>query len=597
MISRGMHVAAKTATGSHFKTGGKSAVPFFRSVIVPAPKRAAMLGSTTGSRLHPTTDDALILPEAGFRRRSDAWLARFAAWLERRSGSVAAALLLVALLAALGIASRSPIWYDEIVSLFIARLPAWHDIWSLYALGRDTTGPIPSFVARLGLYLPFPPELSLRIPFMLAFLCMCAGIYIFVRRRYPAGYALAALMLPMTLPILWFDMTLARAYALMLGAAGLALCCWQSAADDRARPWSVVGLWLALATAIAAHFFAIFLFVPFAAGQWVRDWARRRADGPVWLAILLFPAGYLVVLPGAERARSYYADGFGAASIRYVYTPYRELYGSFGWVAASILMIVALGLIWWGRAGADSSPRDSERFQGFSKAEWVLSATLMLLPVYATPASKLLGVYSDRYVVTFYIGFILFVVACVAEALSRQTRAGSIAFMTILLCASVARTHEALDGVGALLHPHQVHADATAQVLSRPWVRSLPANSLPLVMDPFNYLQYIYYGGPAFRSRAYSLVEDSNLQDPALRRKDLFQINMELLPPALPVHATAISDFLVHHRHFLVLTRFDESEWLPDYLLRRQASKGDLAITLLFRDPAATLLDVQMKTP
>ena len=87
-------------------------------------------------------------------------------------------------------------------------------------------------MARAGSHLPLAQEIRVRLPFIAAFLCMCTGIYIFIGRRYPAGYALAGLLFALTLPSLFFYMTEARAYAMMLGGVSLGMVFWQSAAEQ-----------------------------------------------------------------------------------------------------------------------------------------------------------------------------------------------------------------------------------------------------------------------------------------------------------------------------------------------------------------------------
>jgi Dolichyl-phosphate-mannose-protein mannosyltransferase len=531
-------------------------------------------------------------------RRLDAWTAFMAESLQKCSGRVAVAVLFFMQIVAIGVASRKPLWYDEVVTAFTASLPSWRDLWRFYALGLDTTGPVPSLAARLGLRLPLAPEISLRLPFMLAFLCMSAGMYVFVRRRYAPGYALAALAIPMMLPDLFFYITEARAYALMLGAASLASCCWQAALDGKARPWSVVGLWIALAAAIAAHFFAIFLFIPFAAGQLTRDLTVRRVDWSVWLAILFFPAGYLVDLPGARRAHVYYANVFGHASVQYLYAPYRDMFRSFGWIATSVLLVLTVWLMRRWPSDSSAAAADSKRFKGFSRAEWVFSGTLALLPVYLALGSTALGVYRQIYALTFYIGFVLVVVAGLSEAARRRAGAGVAVFVTLLLCAFVAKAHAAVDGVHALLHPHGIHADLAAKELSASWARRAQGVSLPVALDPNTYLAFQYYAGADLVHRIYLLVQDEN--DPAFKSRipieEQHKRNMELFSQMLPVRATGFDDFLAQHNHFLIETHFDTQEWLPFYLLDREKTKGDLSITLLVYDPGGgSLLDVQVK--
>jgi hypothetical protein len=530
------------------------------------------------------------------RNAPDGRLDRIALWLERRSAVLAAALLAAMLLVAIGGAAHKVLWYDELVTTFTASLPTWGAIWRFYASGLDTTGPVQSFVARLGLGLPLAPEIAVRLPFMVAFLCMCAGMYGFVRRRYAAGYALAALAMPMVLPALFQYIIEARAYALMLGATGLGLNFWQAAAAGKARPWSILGLWLALASAIAAHFFAIFLLVPFAAAQLAQDWPRRRPDWLAWLALLLFPAGFLPFLHGAEMARVYYAARFHAKpGPRFIEVPYRELYTSYGWIIISVLLLLAVWLL-LSETGHEESGRESApASQGFTRAEWILVGSLALLPVYEVLGSVVLGVDRPQYAIEFYVGFIVAVVAAFAEVVRRRRPAGALALIAVLVCAVGGCAHNAFSGIQALLHPSRVHAAAVAQVEARPWMQHLPDSPLPVALDCNSYMDLAYYGTPQFHQRAYALVDPAGFDDPANKESVTNQQNMMLFSRMLPIHYEDIDGFLARNPHFIAVTSFDEHEWLPSYLLNRQRTKGDLTVTMIFYDAAGSLLDVQMK--
>ncbi|MGC2209898.1 MAG: hypothetical protein WA532_07275 [Candidatus Korobacteraceae bacterium] len=148
-----------------------------------------------------------------------------AAWLERHA-RLAAALLAFLLLIAIGVAAHKLFWYDELITGFTASLPTTGDLLRFYSDGLDTTSPVASLLAHAGMHLP---ELAVRFPFMLAFLGAPVGLYGFMRRRYSAGYALAALVFPLAFPGFAYFMTEARAYALMMrgrrpGHVFLAVC-------------------------------------------------------------------------------------------------------------------------------------------------------------------------------------------------------------------------------------------------------------------------------------------------------------------------------------------------------------------------------------
>lgn len=526
----------------------------------------------------------------------DEYLDPLAAWLERHSTLAAAVLLAGFLLIAIGFAAHKLFWYDELITVFTASLPTVGDLLRFYSTGLDTTSPIASLVARAGMHLPLPPELAVRLPFMLAFLCICLGLYGFVRRRYSAGYALAALAFPLAIPTLAYFMSEARAYALMLGAISLAMYLWQTAAEGKARPWSVLGLWLALAFAIAAHFFAVFLFVPFAAAQFAQDRARMRPDWPVWLALLLFPAGFLPFLQGTERASKYYLAAFHAKpNLSNMRIPYRDIYVTSAWLTVSVLLLLALWWLFHESKSPDASPRPEPPSTGFTRPEWVFAIVLTLLPVYVVIFSMKLGVFRQQYTMSFYIGFILLVVGGLAEILRRRAAAGALALLVVLVPVAATNAKSALGGLKALTHLSRIHSADAAQAMDLQWLQTADATSLPMALDFNSYISLDYYGTPELRQRIYALTDEAEYGYPKYHLAVSDQQNFKLFSRMLPVHYTEIDDFLAQHPHFLVRTSFDEHEWLPDYLLRRQKTKGDLTITILSNDDSGTLLEIQMK--
>jgi len=526
----------------------------------------------------------------------DARWTALAVRLDRRSRLFALGILLYILLAAIGIASRKLLWADDLVTLLTSRMRTFGEIWRFYKDGLDTTGPVQSLVGHIGMKLPLPTEIGLRLPFILAFLCMCLCIYGFVRRRYPASNALAALIMPVLFSELYYFMTAARAYALVLCATGLALMFWQNASEGKMRAWNALGLWLALASAIAAHFFAVFLFVPFAAGQLAQDLSRKRPDWPVWLAILTFPLGFLPVLPAALNASANFRTTFHAKpGLRNFEISYRGVYTSYGWVVVSVFLILAVWLLYRELRGGSHLDAALPEARGFTRPEWVLIGALVLLPLYEALGSMAIGVFEDKFAIPFYIGLILAISGAFAEITKRRAAAGAMAFAAMLCCAIAAQGHAAAVGIDALLRPSKVAAREAAEVTSAPSMQIATTSPLPVITDFFTYIGEDYYGSAELRQRLYVPIDSADYGNPEYRYTLTGQQCTRLFARMLPIQTGEIDTFVEQHHHFLLLTHFDGHEWLPIYLLDRQRTKGDLSITLLVADPSGNLLDVQTK--
>src|ERR1017187_3173987 len=129
-----------------------------------------------------------------------------------------------------------------------------------------------------------------------------------------------------------------RPYGLMLGLYSLALLGWQVAIRESGnreqgtgnslRPWALVGLAVALAETINAHYFGILLLVPVCAAEGFRTLQRRRIDWAVCGAILLGMAAFLTTRPFLKAAgefRNNYYNG-GTVGLLDIMRAYRSIF-------------------------------------------------------------------------------------------------------------------------------------------------------------------------------------------------------------------------------------------------------------------------------
>jgi Dolichyl-phosphate-mannose-protein mannosyltransferase len=201
------------------------------------------------------------------------------------------------------LASRKLMWNDELFTLYIARLPNASDVWSALSTGGEQIPPFFYIVTRGSFYLFGINHLSIRLPEILGFWLMSFCLFCFVVRRLPALYGFVAMLFPLVTQGYNYAYE-ARPYALVLGFSGLALLCWQSAADGRYRKVSLLGLAVSLAAAISSHYYAVLLFLPLALGEIVRSVFRRRLDLAVWLTFSTAIIPLFFFWPLIERART-----------------------------------------------------------------------------------------------------------------------------------------------------------------------------------------------------------------------------------------------------------------------------------------------------
>jgi Dolichyl-phosphate-mannose-protein mannosyltransferase len=515
--------------------------------------------------------------------------------LERRQ--VLAAMLLVAfiVLSALGSASHKSFTYDEQITYRTGRMPV-HQIWSFFSQGLDTTGPVTALIAHPALAMRQSPEIAERIPFILAFAVMCIGLWSFLRARYPAGFALAAMILPLEFATLTYFRTDARAYALMLCAAGAGMRLWQMASENKARPWSVLGLWFVLALGMSAHFFTVFLFVPLAAAQLVLDRDRRRIDWPVWAALLLFPLGWLPFAPGEMRAHALYAGSFWSKpTLANLSDAYEQMITP-NWTILFVLGLFILCLaLWRWRSGSRAVQCSVQPgYTGLRKAEWVLVLALLALPPIVWCAAHAIGAFHHYYTDSFAAGLIVAIAAAAAECSLRQKRAGLLFFVMIVSLVLSDNFSDAVDGFSALLDQGHAHEQNAMSFQAIDWVRSLNQSELPVVADNAVYARLAFYGTPALAARSYALTNFSDAGKYPLALTD--QNNMKLFGKRLGFQEEDILAFMQQHPRFLLVqqrTPFPY-EWTTDYLLEyaQSSCKPQIQVRSMSNDGQIFIFEV-----
>ncbi len=506
---------------------------------------------------------------------------RLASFLDVYGGFVGLLLLLVFFIVTLGTAAQKLLWYDELVTLGVASLGTWRDVYAFFYTGLDTTSATPALIAHVFLRLPISPELSIRLPGIVAFLGMLAFVYVFVRRRYPAVYALAtcvALILPRTLTDQAIE---ARSYAYTLGCTALAMVCWQATErSSKTRTAALFGLWFGLAFAINVHSFGVFLFVPFAAAQAMRDYPTRKPDWPVWAALLLFPSGLAPVLHGQRIANHFYGSSFWSKPNRYlVLTSYQEVLFNADVIFLGIIFFFLVAMLLRDRwRGVQDRPLAQEN-TGFRRPEWTLVAVLGVMPFYVLPASYLIHVYRTTYVLPFAIGFFVATIALLAEAAARARVAGTVLLTLLLLCAAPGLASPFVGGVRALVHPQRVHEALEAEYNARPWVTLLRSSDLPLVGgDYYNYSQLWFYAPHEIKDRLTFVTDVPELEKyPAA---ETTQTNFLLFGDVLGYRTMDIRAYEREHSHFRVVIGPEDAIWLPAYLFA-QEQRGQATFDLL----------------
>jgi hypothetical protein len=179
------------------------------------------------------------------------------------------------------------LWYDELMTWYLCRLPTFHDTWSGVLRGFDFNPPLFYLITRWSERVFGSGSVGIRVPEIVAFWVLSVCLFIFVRRRagIVAGYI--AMLFPMLTGAYYYAYE-ARPHGIVLGFCGLALVFWQIASEHTARrPLWLAAFSLSLFGACMIHCYAVLLVTPFALAEGVRTFRLRRIEWSSWFAMAI----------------------------------------------------------------------------------------------------------------------------------------------------------------------------------------------------------------------------------------------------------------------------------------------------------------------
>jgi len=445
-------------------------------------------------------------------------------------------------------ARRGQLWFDEILTGYIAALPSFDAIWKALVAHVESSPPLFHLVSRLsGTILGWSP-LGLRFPAIAGYLTMILCVYMIVRRYIGPLYA-AIGALGSYLTYAPYYATRARPYGLLLGLTCIALVCWQQAARNRFRWLALAGLCFSLAAALGMHYYAVLSFAAIGVGELVRTWTNRRVDSPIWVALGLATTPLLLFLP-LIRANRILAEGyFSPATLSHFVESVALFYfPKNGVLGATFVLIVGACILIFGRREAQL-PTPLEVPPMHELAAWVM---LLLAPIEALVAGKLVtGVFHHRYSIVTIIGFSILLPFCLQRLFRNSRGAALTALLFLLVCFAgwfVVReqAEETTDDVSTGL----AHWLRTTDVLQLPIVVADPMTYLPLAHNSAgeigDYLVYIPDGKEALHYTGKTSAD----------------YNLAALRGIAPLNLPTYSAFTDAHRQFLVLWQVSNLDWI-----------------------------------
>ena len=464
-----------------------------------------------------------------------------------------ATLLAVYVVLSLRPAAIRPLWYDEIFTLHMARYQNVGELWQHLRGATDLNPPFYYVLVHASLNLFGDNETALRLPGILGYGLLVVCVFAFVARwqgERPAWLA-ALFLLGCNLSTFAYE---ARPYAVALGFAGLTLCCWQSAMQTESRRrGALAGLAVCLALTISTHYYAVLLFVPIGLAELAGSRDCKRADRPLWCALVAGAIPLIFFLPLMREARTYSVGFWARPTWDELGKSYLSYVGELGVPLVGTLIVLAVArLVTRERKDLDGAASGAEH--AGSAEHWLL-AGLALLPVVAILLGQIVtGVYTPRYAVFTIIGLCGLFAVAVFRSLEGAVKPGLVVLLLFggwFLVQGEARSREWSEKFGNF-------------AFTCGYLRDHSNDQVPLVLaDSHHYLQMTHYDRVLARRTVYITSLDLPLR---YQLQNTTERSLQALAELTPLQLVEFETFLAEPRRFLL---FGKNPWLLNELQHR----------------------------
>ncbi|HLI77981.1 MAG TPA: glycosyltransferase family 39 protein [Acidobacteriaceae bacterium] len=192
--------------------------------------------------------------------------------------------------------AAKPFWFDEVATAHIAGASTWHDTLERSRL-VDLHPPLEPLLVRLSFHLFGPHEFAGHLPSVVFLTIGVGALFVFLRRRTNAAYALFGALLPLCNADVFSYVTEARSYGLLFGSVCLAVAAYDTVLRGQRPAIARITLALALTATLQAHLFGTFAAGAFVLAEVIRSVRLRRIDILTWASILLPWISCLTYIP------------------------------------------------------------------------------------------------------------------------------------------------------------------------------------------------------------------------------------------------------------------------------------------------------------
>ena len=441
-------------------------------------------------------------------------------------------------------ACTRPIWFDEFFTLVLSGLPTFSEM--LKAMPADGQPPLQYLLTRIALRFISEPEIAVRFPDILAYLCTGMMTYRIVRKHGTQVQALFASVFILGSAVTFIGGFTARPYALLVMFTTLTFWSWQLAASgEKDRLLPLAGVSLGIGGAILSHHFGVLhVGILLAAGEAARLLRRWRVD---WGMLVAAGTGLLPLIftaPMAHRSRAVLGEAVLHSANFWAKPSMTTLAVSYGWMVNLPLLGALAGtvLLWRSRKGSLCLLE----LPGVPDYEWAATIGLCLLPVGILLFAEVeTGYFLPRYAIGASLGLALLTTWGLPRTRVLRARGQSLMLFSTLCCL-VALVAVA---VRTELKRPIAHARPGDGSMSRVLPAAPPGLSI-VVANAFDYVPEWFYAPQDIKSRLVYLTDVPYAQQ---QTDFLPELSLAADRAYLPLKISSYTAFLVNHRRFLLL--------------------------------------------
>ncbi len=207
---------------------------------------------------------------------------------------------------AFSLAANAPLWMDEVLAVWTARLPSFGAIWQALENGAEFTPPLYDSLLHMMMGMGLTSPIMIRLPSIMAGYLAALAMGVLVRRRL--GTTLAAVAAGVVLSGGMFEFAVqARPYACVIAAFGWTLVLWDRLpSNGPASLRLLLPMALLLIAMVALHFYAVLLVMTLGLMEVV--WRGMEGRAPrlsVIICIGVAGASIFLWLPIMEAASAF----------------------------------------------------------------------------------------------------------------------------------------------------------------------------------------------------------------------------------------------------------------------------------------------------